>query len=61
MPGAQDHELIETFLANRAHEALGDGIGVRRVQWHVKDFDADRLKDGIKASGEHGLVGARAV
>ena len=56
VPRAQDHELVETFLAYRSHPALGNGIRLRSVQRRVNDFDANRLEGRIKASGELGVV-----
>jgi hypothetical protein len=55
VPRAHDQELVETFLANGAHKALGNGVGIRGVEG-VDVFKPLRLKDDIKASCELRVV-----
>ena len=39
-----DEHFVQTFSADGAHPALGEGIGVRGAQGGVNDFDVFRLK-----------------
>src|SRR5918993_2139237 len=47
-----DQEMIQALLAHGANPALGDGVGVRRLDRRQDDLGTDRTPDVVEGSGE---------
>ena len=52
MPTPSDQEMVQAFLAQGTDPALGDGIGVRRLDRCADDLGADRVPEVIEGPGE---------
>jgi hypothetical protein len=52
LPTAGDQEMVQAFPAHGADPALGDGVGVRRLDGCADDLSADRAPDIIECPGE---------
>jgi hypothetical protein len=52
VPAAGDQEMVQAFPAHSADPALGDGVGVRRLDRCAEDLGADRAPEVIEGSGE---------
>jgi hypothetical protein len=55
---AGDQEMIQAFLAQGTDPALGDGVGVRRLDRCADDLGADRAPDVIEGPGELAVAAA---
>ncbi len=56
MPLAEDQELVQAFLADRANPALRKGIRIRRPHWPPNDRHILRRKDRIEGSRKLGVT-----
>src|SRR5215207_11439192 len=52
LPPPGDQEVVQALPAYGANPALGDGIGVRRLNRCADDLGADRAPDVVEGSGE---------
>ena len=52
VPAAGDQELVKALPAHGADPALGDGVGVWRLDRCADDLGADRAPDVIEGLGE---------
>jgi hypothetical protein len=48
----RDQKMIEALLAYAANPALGDGVGVRRLDRRQDDLGTDRTPDVVEGPGE---------
>jgi len=56
LPPPGDQEVVQALLAYGANPALGDGVGVRRLNRCADDLGADRAPDVVEDPGELKLV-----
>jgi hypothetical protein len=49
-------KLIQAFLPNRAEPALGEGIGIRRLNWGQQHVDPLGDEHGVKGVAELGVA-----
>jgi hypothetical protein len=47
-----DQEMVQALLAHGANPALGDGVGVRRLDRRQDDLGTDRTPDVVEGPGE---------
>src|SRR5215216_561737 len=52
LPPPGDQEVVQALPAHGANPALGDGIGVRRLNRCEDDLGADRAPNVVEGSGE---------
>jgi hypothetical protein len=52
LSAAGDQEPVEAVAANRANEALGDRIRLRRPKWRADDLDAFAFEDVVEGAAE---------
>jgi hypothetical protein len=52
LPPPGDQKLVQALPAHGANPALGDGIGVRRLNRCEDDLGADRAPDVVEDTGE---------
>jgi hypothetical protein len=52
LPAAADQEMVQALPAHGANPALGDGIGVGRLDRCADDLGADRAPDVVEDTGE---------
>ena len=52
MSAAADQEMVQALPAYGANPALGDGIGVGRLDRCADDLGADRAPDVVEGTGE---------
>ena len=52
VPAAGDQEMVKALPAHGADPALGDGVGVWRLDRCADDLGADRAPDVIEGLGE---------
>ena len=55
VPLAQDDDLVEARLSDRADPSLRDGIRIRRWVWRTDDAYPFRLEDHVEGSRELGI------
>ncbi len=52
MAAAEDEDPVEAVGANRTHPTLGEGVGVRGLNWRADDLDALRPEDLVEGVAE---------
>src|SRR5262249_36483220 len=56
MPLAQNEQVIQAFVTNRANPALRYRVRLWSLEWREHDFDALGDEDAVKCSRELGVV-----
>jgi hypothetical protein len=56
MTPVQNHQVIQTCLANRTHPSLGNSIGPGSSTGRQHNGEALRSKNGIEGCGEFGIA-----
>jgi len=56
VPAAADQEMVQALPAHSANPALGDGIGVGRLDRCADDLGADRAPDVVEDAGEFAVA-----
>ena len=51
-----DKHFVQTFRTDGAHPALYEGVGIRRANRGVNDFDVLGLENGVEGGGEFHIV-----
>ena len=52
LPPPDDQEVVQALLASGANPALGDGVGVRRLDRRQDDLGTDRTPVVVEGPGE---------
>jgi len=52
LPPPGDQEMVQALLAHGANPALGDGVGVRRLDRRQDDLGAEPVPDIVESPGE---------